>query len=92
MAWQLNALVSLHWRCWDSDWVVFDVGSGQTHQLDGLTALSLMSVEESPIALEELQERVSEEMLLPNDRDLHATLSDILQRLSAVGLIESTGP
>ena len=48
MAWQINALVTLHWRDWNGEWVVFDVGSGQTHQMDTLTATVLMLLEVAP--------------------------------------------
>jgi PqqD family protein of HPr-rel-A system len=92
VAWQLNALASLHWRCWDTEWVVFDAASGQTHQMDGLTALTLMSIEGSPLAQAELQSRVSDEMQLPNNPELSNALNEILERLAAVGLIESIGP
>jgi PqqD family protein of HPr-rel-A system len=92
VAWQLNALASLHWRCWDTEWVVFDVGSGQTHQMDSLTAFTLMSIEGSPVALADLQSRISDEMLLPSNQELSDSLSEIVERLAAVGLIESTGP
>ena len=72
--------------------MVFDVGSGQTHQMDSLTAFALMSIEGFPIALADLQSRISDEMLLPSNQALSDSLSEILARLAAVGLIESTGP
>lgn len=90
MAWHLNALVTLHWRCWDNEWAVFDVGSGQTHQMDTLTAVTLMIVEASPVDLHELVSRVADELLVPGQTELSSALSGILERLVAAGLIEST--
>ncbi|WP_114971795.1 HPr-rel-A system PqqD family peptide chaperone [Rhodoferax ferrireducens] len=89
MVWHLNALASLHWRCWNDEWAVFDVGSGQTHQMDTLTAVTLMMVEATSLSLSELVSWVAEEMLIPCDQELSHALSGILERLAAAGLIES---
>lgn len=72
--------------------MLFDVGSGQTHQMDCITAFTLMSIEAAPLLDAELESRASEELHLPRNQELSNTLSEILERLAAVGLIESTGP
>lgn len=93
MVWHLNALASLHWRCWDDEWAVFDVGSGQTHQMDTLTAVTLMMVEAVPVVdFPGLVSRVAEELLIPGSQALSDALSAILERLAAAGLIESKVP
>lgn len=93
MVWQLNALASLHWRCWDDEWAVFDVGSGQTHQMDTLTAVTLMMIEAAPESdFSGLVSRVAEELLIPGNQALSDALSAVLARLAAAGLIESTVP
>ncbi|MDO8263481.1 MAG: HPr-rel-A system PqqD family peptide chaperone [Gallionella sp.] len=89
MAWHLNPLASLHWRCWNNEWAVFDVGSGQTHQMDTLTAVTLMMVVSTPVYLPELVSRVAEELLIPVDQDMSAALSGVLERLVAAGLIQT---
>ena len=89
MAWHLNVLASLHWRCWNNEWAVFDVGSGQTHQMDTLTAVTLMMIDTSPVHFPELLCRVAEELLIPCDQTLSAALSGVLQGLVATGLIET---
>jgi PqqD family protein of HPr-rel-A system len=91
VAWRLNELASLHWRCWDNEWAVFDVGSGQTHHMDTLTAVTLLTVEAGAIDSFELQARVAEELLLPNDLELSTAVSGVLDRLVTAGLIESNG-
>ena len=88
MAWQLNAMASLNWRCWNDEWAVFDLSSGQTHQMDTLTAVTLMMLEAAPANLCGLASRVSEELLIPGDQELSNVLTDILKRLEAAGLIE----
>ena len=86
----LNPLVSLHWRCWDNEWLVFDVGSGLTHQLDTLTAVTLLTIEAGSIELSPLVQKISDELQLPVGNELSNALSPIIERLIAVGLIEST--
>lgn len=89
MTWYLNGLASLHWRRWDSEWVVFDVGSGQTHQMDTLTAATLMMIESGIVDSSGLLSAVAEELLLPNDSELLIAVTDVLEKLTMVGLIES---
>ena len=89
MTWQINALVTLHWRDWNGEWVVFDVGSGQTHQMDTLTATVLMLLEVAPAIEFELATLTADALSLPNDHALSSALSGILEGLRAAGLIES---
>lgn len=92
LAWHLNPLVSLHWRCWDGEWVVFDVGSGLTHQMDTFTAVTLMMFEDAPAHLEKLASSVAQELLIPNNQALADTLQGVLDRLVASGLVGFTPP
>lgn len=82
-------MASLKWRCWNDEWAVFDVGSGQTHQMDSLTAATLMVVEAAPARLVDLLSQVSEDFLIPSDGALPDVLAVILTRLEDTGLIES---
>ena len=88
--WKLNALASLHWRQWEGEWVVFDEGSGQTHQMDTLTATALMAVDAFPISFQELESRVAESLLLSVTCELSDALHRISLGLQAIGLIECT--
>lgn len=92
MAWQLNELASLHWRCWNDEWAVFDVGSGRTHQLDTLTAVTLMTIEPAAINHFELASCIAQELIIPNKAELSNALNDVLERLVTAGLIESVPP
>ena len=78
----------LSWRCWNDEWAVFDAGSGQTHQMDTLTAATLMIVEAAPASTFDLLSKVSEDFIVPNDSSLSDTLAAILTRLETTGLIE----
>lgn len=88
MVWQLSAMVSLHWRRWEDEFVVFDVGSGQTHQLSPVTAATLMMLEAASGNLVELSARVASELVIAEDAQLANAVSDALDGLQAVGLIE----
>lgn len=88
MPWQLSALVSLHWRCWDDEFVVFDAGSGQTHQLDALTASTLMMLELAASSLDELTTRVADELDIAADEQLLNVVNEAVRGLRIAGLIE----
>ena len=82
-------MASLKWRCWNDEWAVFDVGSGQTHQMDTLTAATLMIIETAPASTDDILSQVSGDFIIPNDGALSDVLSIILTRLEDTGLIES---
>ena len=90
MAWQLGSLTCLHWRNWNDEWAVFDVGSGQTHQMDTLTAATLMMFESGPSDIPRLSSQLADELSIPNNPELLTALAAVLERLLAAGLIEAT--
>ena len=90
--WRLNPESELHFRHWDNEWTVFDVGSGQTHQMDTLTAATLMMFESGPSDISRLASQLADELSLPNNRELSTALTGIVERLVATGLIEVTAP
>lgn len=71
---------------------MFDVGSGQTHQMDTLTAVTLMMVGATPADLTELASRVAEELLIPRNQELFDALNGVLEQLVIAGLIELALP
>jgi PqqD family protein of HPr-rel-A system len=85
---RLNPAVSLHWRQWDAEWVVFDVASGCTHQMDELTAFVLSCVEESALTVEALVAEAAAATSLP-DGKIDAALKPVLEQLTHLGLIET---
>ena len=86
--WALNPLSSLRWRRWDDDWVVFDAGSGSTHQMDALAAVTLMCLEAGPSDLAALGEQVAAELDLSTGEELSKALQGVVERLHLLGLIE----
>ena len=82
--------VTLHWREWDGEYVVFDEASGRTHQLDALTACVLLCVEEGVSDPEALIGRVAEHADLDHESVTQA-LPAILEQLAKAALIETIG-
>lgn len=92
MRWRLNALASLHWRCWDDQWVVFDVGSGQTHSLDKVTAATLSRIESEPTTAADLILSAARDSDIDDLSAWTDTLNTVLERLAGARLIELTAP
>lgn len=88
MTWRLRPLVELHWRRWGDEFVVFDVGSGKTHQLAPHTAATLMMLELNSDDLVELTSRVSTELGVDDDEDIASAVSESVHDLQSAGLIE----
>jgi len=81
VTWQINALVTLHWRDWNGEWVAFDVGSGQTHQMDTLTATVLMLLETAPASQFDLATLTADALSIPIDHTFSGVLSGILENV-----------
>jgi PqqD family protein of HPr-rel-A system len=86
--WRLNRRSSLHWRRLGDDWVVFDSGSGDTHQLDAVSAAALTSFETDDFDLDGLTGLISAELDLPVGETLSHKLAALVEQLGALGLIE----
>lgn len=90
--WRLAPLTELRWRRWGDEWVVYDIASGDTHQMDTLTAVTLGSLETQPYDLSELAEQVSMELEISDIAKVEMVLAEILERLGKLGLIEPLTP
>ena len=85
---RLNPTVDLHWRHWDSDWVVFDVASGNTHQMDELTACALLCLEEGSLHDETLIAEVAAATSLPEEA-IRPALQGAIGQLTRLGLVDT---
>lgn len=85
---RLHPSVSLHWRQWEGDWVVFDEASGGTHRLDRLSAFVLSALEAGPVAPSHLVDELVE---ATNDSrgSVQASIERVLRDLADHGLIDS---
>lgn len=68
---------------------MFDVGSGQTHQMDTLTAATLLAVEVSAGDIDQLVAQIASELTVPDGYELSNAVRGVLDRLAATGLVES---
>jgi PqqD family protein of HPr-rel-A system len=78
----------LKWRCWDSDYVVFNPLSGHTHFPDILTGQILALLMAGSCTASAVRLSVSRFLEVPDDHKLAATVDDILRRLEDAGLVE----
>ena len=90
--WQVNCHSHLHWRQLGEDWVVFDAGSGDTHQLDAVSAAALMCFESEPNDLSGVIAVLANELGLPIDEHLSNKFELLLEQLSSLELIELVEP
>ena len=86
--WRLNPRSALHYRCWGNEWVVFDVGSGQTHEMDTVSAVCLMHCENGWISLPEIAHGVTMDLDLSGTGSLTDRLQTALNQFTSVGLLE----
>jgi len=86
--WRLNPKSSLHYRHWGNEWVVFDVGSGQTHEMDTVAAATLMHCENGWISLTDLVTGVTADLELEIGDALAATLLPLLNHFAAREMLE----
>lgn len=88
MTWRLNPASSLHWRCWENEWVVFDQGSGQTHLINPVSAAVLTQFGTDQLSLEQLLDKVATDMSLANDSELASAVSLAVEQLLGLDLLE----
>jgi PqqD family protein of HPr-rel-A system len=89
--WSLNSLASLHWREFGDEWAVFDVASGQTHWLDGLSAAVLMRIQDGPATAIEIADFVQSLGIQSTD-ELKKQIIGIASQLRTIGLVELACP
>jgi PqqD family protein of HPr-rel-A system len=92
LVWRLSEGVTLSWRCWGDEAVVFNVASGQTHLLDPFSEWVLRELEGSPGSLGGLVDRLSVEAGLEKSLAIRR-LREVLVEFDKQGLVESNlGP
>jgi PqqD family protein of HPr-rel-A system len=85
--WRLCDAVTLLWRSWDDEFVVFNVAANQTHLLDAFSAAVLKQVEASPKTLEALTGHFATELGADRGQVL-PRLEEAGARFAELGLIE----
>jgi len=85
--WRLCGAVTLLWRSWDDEFVVFNLASNQTHLLDAFSAAVLKEIEASPKTMEALTGHFAQE-LGSDAGQVSERLADARARFVELGLIE----
>lgn len=78
----------MHYRHWGNEWVVFDVGSGQTHEMDTMSAVSLMHCENGWISLSGITDGLMADLGLSSPNVLTDSLASLLNQFTNLGLLE----
>lgn len=86
--WRLNPKSTLHFRRWGHEWVVFDVASGQTHEMDSISAVVLMHCENGWISLSDIVSGVKTDLELSSSEPLEERVLALLAQFSGLELIE----
>lgn len=90
--WRLNPLVSLHWRDWGGDAIVYEASSGQTHQFDRLTAAVVARLEQQPASVEGLRQYLADAVDDTEQAQLPEALEAIVGRLVILGWLQPFHP
>lgn len=85
--WRLCDAVTLLWRSWDDEFVVFNVAANQTHLLDAFSAAVLKQLEASPKTLEILTGHFAAELGV-GPAQVSPRLEEAGSRFAELGLIE----
>ena len=72
----------------DFDLIVYDNASGDTHQLDKISALALNELQQNQASLPELNELVATTLSIESDSELSIYLDKVISNLHRLDLIE----
>ncbi|TAM34144.1 MAG: HPr-rel-A system PqqD family peptide chaperone [Burkholderiaceae bacterium] len=86
--WRLNPRSELHYRHWGNEWVVFDVGSGQTHEMDTVSSVALMHCEEGWVSLADITQGLVQDLDLSPTAGLSHSIESALSQFTNLGLLE----
>ena len=94
MRWQLNPQYDPVWRCWGTEeYILFNTGSAQTHQLNQFAADILAVLKAQPLDVSDISSRLAELYEdLGFDNEIAAYLQETLILLDDLGLIEPELP
>ena len=92
VTWRVVPVLSLHWREWGGDSVVYDGLSGQTHQFSPLAAAAIAWLEARPYSTAQLTSAIAGDLDLPLSADLQQAVADALEQFRELDWIEPLKP
>lgn len=78
----------LRWRCWDQQWVVYNIASGNTHLLTVIAAEILRVLEQKPATALYLSRKLAAAVSLKPDEAIIEHVRNLLANLDDMGLVE----
>jgi PqqD family protein of HPr-rel-A system len=90
--WSTPADEAFYWESWDDLHAVFASLSGDTHLLPDLTAHVLRMLDGHAGTASQLAEALCRDMEEPCDEHFVMNVTQLLQQLQAVGLVEKSAP
>jgi PqqD family protein of HPr-rel-A system len=82
----------LLWAAWESDYSVFDGGTGETHLLSELPAEMLRQLSKRPMSWPRLSATLAQLCEVEETRDWARKVADILRDLADLELVEPIAP
>lgn len=87
--WHVRPWLEFHWRDWGSDSVVFELRSGQTYQVDALTAAVMACFDEGARSIGELEELIASDLGIAT-AEVNVAVGDAVTKLLDLRWIEAT--
>jgi PqqD family protein of HPr-rel-A system len=87
LRWKVRDAFKLYWQFWGEDTVVYNSGSGDTHQLEHVAATALQILENTACSPYELAVKLSDTINHQMGDDFFEYIEKILADLSSLGLI-----
>ena len=78
----------MHFRHWGNEWVVFDVGSGQTHEMDTVSSVALMHCEDGWVSLADVTQGLIRDLDLSATAELSHSIESAISYFTSLGLLE----
>lgn len=91
-AWKAAGSASPTVRCFDGEFVIYNPLSGQTHYLDIVSGQVLMLVTAGVSGTDAICSRIAAFLEVDSDDRVAALVSETLEKLEGVKLIEPIGP
>ena len=68
--------------------MVFDVASGNTHQMDGLTACALLCLEAGPLDVDSLVDEIEAATSLSKE-SIRPALPGVIEQMTRLGMVDT---
>lgn len=85
--WRAAGPLNLRWKCWQDEYIVFNVDSGDVLLLNPVATEALKILETSPTSLDELTEQIARRLDVDLNEDLHQGITQFVYKLAHLGMV-----